>query len=236
MIRKHDNFAPNEYYHIYNRGVDKRIVFKDVHDYHRFMLLLYFCNSSERVDLQKIFREGSTFTSFTEIFDLPKGKPLVAIGAWCLMPNHFHLIMKEISGKGIIKFMQKLTTGYAMYFNKKYERGGSLFQGKFKSEHASEDSYLKYLFSYIHLNPVKLIPGESKWKEVGIKNLDKAKNFLAKYEYSNFNNYANNKYKYEKIIDKKGFPEYFPDIQDLIKEITEWLSCKEHVEVRPSQS
>lgn len=223
MNRKHI-FAPNEYYHIYNRGVDKRITFLDAHDYHRFMLLLYFCNTIEPVDMQKVFREGSTFTEFSDIFKFPKGKPLVAIGAWCLMPNHFHLLIKELSKNGIIKFMQKLTTGYSMYFNQKYNRTGSLFQGKFKSEHAKEDRYLKYLFSYIHLNPIKLISGESKWKENGLKDLQKAKKFLGTYEYSSLNNYIKNKHRYENIINKKEFPQYFLDINESIKEITEWLT------------
>ncbi len=222
MNRKHV-FIEGEYYHLYNRGVDKRRTFIDVHDYHRFMLLLYFCNSVEPANLQKVFREGSTFTRFTDIFKLPKGEPLVAIGAWCLMPNHFHLLVKEISENGITKFMQKITTGYTMYFNQKYERSGSLFQGRFKSEHSDNDNYLKYLFSYIHLNPVKLIAGESKWKDVGIKNRDKAKKFLEKYEYSSFNNYTGN-HSYEKIISKEEFPRYFADTKEFMEEMLEWLT------------
>lgn len=120
--------------------------------------------------------------------------------------------------------MQKLTTGYSMYFNQKYNRTGSLFQGKFKSQNPNNDNYLKYLFSYIHLNPVKLISGESKWKENGIKNLNGAQKFLEKYEYSSFNNYMNDKYKYENIINKKEFPGYFSSVDELIKEIMEWLN------------
>ena len=234
MIRKHA-FVPDEYYHLYNRGVDKRIVFIDSHDYHRFMLLLYFCNSKDPVDMQKVFREGSTFTEFSDIFKFPRGKPLVAIGAWCLMPNHFHLLIKQMSENGIIKFMQKVTTGYSMYFNQKYNRTGSLFQGKFKSENPNTDNYLKYLYSYIHLNPVKLIYGESKWKEDGIKDLKKTQEFLKKYEYSSLGNYINDKYKYEDIINKREFPEYFVNTNESIKEIAEWLTFNENVKVEPSQ-
>ena len=223
MNRKHA-FVPDEYYHVYNRGVDKRTIFIDIHDYHRFMLLLYFCNSTEPVDMQKVFREGPTFTEFSDILKFPKAEPLVAIGAWCLMPNHFHILIKQVAEKGITKFMQKITTAYSMYFNKKYNRTGSLFQGKFKSENPDNDNYLKYLFSYIHLNPVKLIPAESKWKENGIKDLIRTQDFLKKYEYSSLNNYINDNYKYEDIINKKEFPQYFLNADESIKEIVEWLN------------
>ena len=91
------------------------------------------------------------------------------------MPNHFHILVKEKIENGISKFMGKLTTGYSMYFNKRYDRTGSLFQGVFKSVHADSDEYLKYLFAYIHLNPIKLINPE--WKENGIKDKNRANAF-----------------------------------------------------------
>ena len=231
MNRKH-NFEIDEYYHIYNRGTDKRIIFLEKHDYHRFILLLYFCNSREPVDLQLIFREGRTFA---ELFNLPKGKSIVAIGAWCLMPNHFHLLLKETVENGITEFMRKVSTGYSVYFNNKYNRSGSLFQGKFKSEHLNNDRYLKYIFSYIHLNPIKLIPGESKWTENGIKKLNEAEKFLKQYEYSSFNSYAKERSNYSNMINKSEFPEYFPAIEDSVKEIREWLDFKDSAKVRPSQ-
>src|SRR3989344_3627080 len=207
MLRK-DPFAIGEYYHLYNRGTDKRSIFLDKHDYHRFVILLYLCNTSEAVSLENHLRKGR---SFTEIFELDRGTPLVSIGAWCLMPNHFHLLVKEIVPDGITKFMRKINTGYSMYFNKKYDRRGNLFQGRFNSKNIYMDKYFKYLFSYIHLNPIKLIPGESQWKEVGIKDVKNAKNFLMDYEYSSFLTYINANNLYEKIINKNNFPEYFPD-------------------------
>jgi len=235
MSRKYV-IAPGEYYHIYNRGVDKRIIFKNSSDYHRFILLLYFCNSSNPVDLEKIFREGRTFP---DMFNTEREKPLVSIGAWCLMPNHFHLLLKETSDMGIVKFMQKITTGYSMYFNKKYTRSGTLFQGKFKSEHATNDNYLKYLFSYIHLNPIKLIEGESKWKEVGIHDQSAAVKFLEKYEYSSFNSYTRNNSTYRNILKKDEFPIYFDNPIDHLEELSEWLNYQDPTgfgKVEPSQN
>jgi putative transposase len=229
-MQRKDTFSIDEYYHIYNRGTDKRKIFLDIHDYHRFIMLLYLCNSNQSVDLQKLFREGR---SFTELFTLDRGEPIVAIGAWTLMPNHFHILLKETTENGITTFMRKVMTGYSMYFNKKHNRNGNLFQGKFKSEHIDKEEYLKYLFSYIHLNPVKLIPGESSWKENGIKNMKKAKEFLSKYEYSSLQNFIDKNKRYKNIVSKNEFPAYFPEPEDMWEELFDWLNF---VKDGPSQN
>ena len=218
MNRKHV-FEINEYYHVYNRGTDKRIIFLAKHDYHRFMLLLYFCNSNEPVDLQTAFREGRTFA---EMFTAPRGKPLAAIGAWCLMPNHFHLLLHEKIGGGVSLFMQKLLTAYSTYFNKKHERSGGLFQGTFMATHVNNDEYLKYLLSYIHLNPVKII--DPKWKENGIADKVGAKKYLQKYNYSSYIDYIGQNRKEQIILYTEAFPEYFSMIKDFSNFIDEWLS------------
>jgi len=220
MNRKHV-FSIGEFYHIYNRGSDKRIIFNDSHDYERFIKLLYICNSSQVVNLRDLFHKGETFVN---IFDIGRAKPLVSIGAWCLMPNHFHLLLKEVTENGISKFMQKLTTAYTMYFNKKYTRVGSLLQGVFKSEHITEDRYLKYLFSYIHLNPIKLISSESKWKEVGIKDIKKVEDFLENYTYSSYRDCMKKETSYLNIIDEKEFPNYFLNTKEAAEEVQEWLN------------
>ena len=90
------------------------------------------------------------------LLDLPRKETLVDIGAYCLMPNHFHLLIRETAEGNISRFMLKLQTGYPMYFNKKYQRTGALFEGKFKAKHITNDNHLKYLFAYLHLNPVKI--------------------------------------------------------------------------------
>ena len=237
MQRPH-TFSIDEYYHLYNRGTDKRPIFLDVHDYHRFIMLLYLCNTTESLDMQKIFRSNDgEGPSFTEIFKLDRSNPIVAIGAWVLMSNHFHLLVKEITEGGITTFMRKVNTGYSMYFNKKYGRTGNLFQGKFKSEYIANNNYLKYLFLYLHLNPIKLIKGENNWKEVGIKNLNNAKDFLSKYEYSSLRSYLGMNTTYDKIIKKDLFPEYFPDPESVWDEMLEWLNYnKDLVKDGPSQT
>ena len=106
-----------------------------------------------------------------------------------------------------------------MYFNKLNERTGGLFQGKFKAEHASEDRYLKYLFSYIHLNPAKLINPE--WREEGIGM--KEKKYVESYAYSSYQDYLNKNRKERIILSKHKFPEYFSDAKSFQEEMHEWL-------------
>ena len=211
--------APGEFYHIYNRGTEKRDVFLKKNDYDRFLSLLYIANSYTAVDLK---RQGSTLS---EILALNKDKNLVDVCAYCLMPNHFHLIVREISNGGISTFMQKLITAYTMYFNKLNERSGVLFQGRFKVEHANEDRYLAYLISYLHLNPIKLI--DPKWKENGIRDKKWAETFLENYKYSSYLDYIRKESRLEsKIINKTALPQYYESPTDFYKSIMEWLNWK----------
>jgi len=145
-------FSTGEYYHIYNRGTEKRDIFLDKADYLRFIVLLYISNNIEAVHISNLREQGKFLR---DIINLERKETLVDIGTYCLMPNHFHLLIKEKRAGGISEFMKKISTGYSMYFNKRYERTGRLFEGTFKSVHADSDEYLKYLFAYIHLNPIK---------------------------------------------------------------------------------
>jgi putative transposase len=130
-----------------------------------------------------------------------RGEPLVSIGAYCLMPNHFHLLLTPLVDGGISKFMLKLQTGYSMYFNKKNDRVGALFQGVFKSQHMDDDIYLRYIYSYIHLNPAKL--KNSEWKTQPKSFLNQLKKFIAEYPYSSLQEYLSENYK---ILNSKPFP------------------------------
>ena len=171
--------AVGEWYHCFNRGVDKRKVFQNKSDYERFLLLMYIGNGTHPVqtshlqsnDFQDTLRDGA----------VERGEPLVEIGAYSLMPNHSHLILKEIRENGISRFMQKIFTGYTMYFNIKNERTGALFAGTYKSVRITDDRYLKQVVPYVHLNPVELI--EPRWKS-GAGNIRLIKKWLTQYPYS----------------------------------------------------
>ncbi len=207
-------FVLNEYYHLYNRGNNKREIFHDHSDYVHFLNLLYLANSDINFRVREI----------KDIYATERGKRLVSIGAHCLMPNHFHILVRQPEKGDVSRFMQKLLTAYSMYYNTKYERTGGLFEGKFKSEHLDSDRYLKYVFSYIHLNPVKLI--EPKWKETGIKHESSALAFLDSYSYSSYLDFLKAGRREELILDRADFPDYFPSKAHFQKEILDWINSK----------
>ena len=210
------NFAPEEFYHLYNRGTEKRNIFLSNSDYDRFLTLLYLVNQPGPAVL-KI--QGRTLEELRGKHD---GEPLVEIVAYCLMPNHFHLLVREVQDGGISKFMQKLTTGYTMYFNKKNDRSGALFQGKFKATHVADDRYLRYLVSYIHLNPIKLI--EPNWKETGIADCIAAENYLAAYTPSSYRDYLGETRQQGILLSPTALPGYFDSGMDFKSLVTEWLT------------
>lgn len=215
------NFSTGEYYHIYNRGTDKRNIFMEPHDYKRFDALLYVCNSTESVNISKHFRQGR---SFTELFDIDRGEQLVDIIAYCLIPNHFHLLIRERSEGGIQKFMMKLSTGYSMYFNKKNKRTGALFESRFKAKYIDSDEYLKYLIAYIHLNPIKMIDPE--WKKNGIQDLLVAQDYLKNYEYSSYPEYQGVTRLESRILNREAGPGYFTTSKDFNDFVNDWLTFK----------
>ncbi len=227
MVNRKISFVEGEYYHVYNRGNSKQKIFLNYEDYDRFTKLLFLCNS----EINFKFRDDIVEQKI-DAWEFDRGEPIVSIGAWVLIPNHFHLYV-TISPRchlgpeedAIAYFMQKLCTAYSMYFNKKYERTGKLFEGVFKSVHIENDEYAKYNFSYIHLNPVKLI--DSKWKENGIKDIKKTLKFLDKYKWSSYLDYKGIKRPENKIITRKDFPDYFSNPKIFKEEIFDWLKFNE---------
>ncbi len=128
-------FSENSYYHVYNRGVEKRIIFLDRQDYTIFLSYLkHYLDPTLGSDPKSLAQE-------------------VNLLAFCLMPNHFHLMLHQITKDGITKLMRAVCTKYATFFNLKYNRVGTLFQGKYKATIILEDIYLLHLSRYIHLNP-----------------------------------------------------------------------------------
>ena len=150
-------FVEGHIYHVYNRGVEKRDVFLDEGDYFRFVHHLYELNDSKPVRNVHYFLNHKTGNvEARKLFGIQERDVLVEILVFTLMPNHFHLMLRQVQENGIVRFMQKLGTGYAMYFNKKYERVGCLFQGPFKAVHITEESHLIHLPHYIYANPLQL--------------------------------------------------------------------------------
>lgn len=169
-------FAGGEWYHCYSRGIDKRTVFESPKEFERFMELLYLANDTKLID-----RASMRDLSHREILQLPRENQIVSIGAYCLMKNHFHLLLQEKTPGGISKFMHKVGTGYTKYFNLKHERVGNLFTKPFRSKHISDDRYFKKVVPYIHLNPAEII--EKGWKRGEVENISSLKKKLLAYPY-----------------------------------------------------
>ena len=140
-------FEIGQYYHIYNRGSDKRDIIIDKEDLNRFFQSLLEFNTVEPIQsiFQQHLKKKLKFSSRTT------KKPLVAIIAYCINKNHFHLILSPLVDNGIEKFMQRIG-GYTRYFNEKYDRSGVLFQGKFKSKQIEDERYLIQLSAYVNFN------------------------------------------------------------------------------------
>ena len=167
------NFKHQHYYHIFNRGAYKNKVFLDKEDYEAFLSILEYYLQYPR----------SKHFSYTKIVSQPyknvKVRNLISIHlvAYCLMPNHFHLILKQLPSAtlktNISNLMRRLSITYAMYFQNKYKHAGALFEGKFKNVTVDSEEQLLYLSKYIHLNPTKFVKR------------------LKDYQYSSYSNYIN---------------------------------------------
>ena len=178
-------FAPDEWFHCYTRGVDKRPIYMDERDAERYQMLLYACNGTAPVHLSTM--QNHQGRALMTIIEKRRGAPLVDIGAYCLMKNHPHLVLKERSYGGISAFMQKLGTAFTMYFNKKYNRTGTLFASRFKAKHVSSDPYFRRLINYVHANPAELF--EPNWKKGLVRDENRLKNELLAYRFSSLPDY-----------------------------------------------
>lgn len=200
-------FVKDHIYHIFNRGVEKRDIFLIDADRWRFLQGLFLFNDQDNSAnlLWQLEREKKGRMNFTILKEFIANnrnnrKPLVRIMADCLMPNHFHLLVQEIEDNGISRFMHKFGVGYAKYFNKKYDRVGSLFQGRFKAVPVEKELHLQYLVAYINaVNPGQLI--EPELKEKGIKDVDVLMRFAREYPWSTHQEYLGTR---ESVIIEKG--------------------------------
>ncbi|PIP22956.1 MAG: hypothetical protein COX37_01235 [Candidatus Nealsonbacteria bacterium CG23_combo_of_CG06-09_8_20_14_all_39_17] len=203
MPQRKEEFINNEIYHITTRRIGDEILFENIDDYYRGIFSIYEFNNANPVAIQKRrrkiqeikrkFRNGRGRASTAFVIPDERNK-LVEILTFSFMPNHIHLLLRQLEDGGITKFMSKVQTGYAAYFKQKHEikRKGYFFQGRFNSVRIETTEQLRTVFVYIHANPISLI--EPKWKELGIKNPKKAIKFLEEeYKWSSCLDYIGKK-------------------------------------------
>jgi putative transposase len=174
-----------ELYHVLNRGVEKRDIFMDDRDRFRFVHGLLFFNTSKPANNTTYLLQADN--DFVNRY--LAAERIVDIHAWCLMKNHYHLLLSERIENGLTLFLRKLNVGYANYFNERYKRSGSLYQGRTKKVHVHSDPHFLHILHYIHLNPLDYIRGAQNWREGRIEEPAKAKMQLEKYRWSSYLDY-----------------------------------------------
>lgn len=221
-----------ELYHVLNRGVDKRVIFLDDQDRLRFAHGLEIFNDTKPAENTVYFY--SRKTGSVESIDLrgqydamkmkrwSKKKPIVDIHGWCIMGNHYHLLLSECVDGGLSKFLMKLNVGYAKYFNERYKRVGTLFQGRTKKVRVATDPHFLHILHYIHLNPLDFLKGAEDWRDLRISRHAAALKHLDAYRWSSFRDYCGRK-NFPAIISTDLFGDIFDNykktIEDYLKDI-----------------
>jgi len=219
---KKPTFTEDKIYHVYNRGTEKRKIFMEDKDYFRFIHDLFEFNDENAVLNSCYYFNPKTASIENRYLKNPKAdrkprKLLLEILIFVLMPNHFHLLLKQKQENGIVKFMQKLGTGYTMYFNKKHERVGGLFQGRFKAVLVNEHAHFLHLPYYIHTNPLSNYRGST--SIVG------QMKFLEDYRRSSFPDYVGKK-NFPSVTQREFLLNFFGREKKYKKETIEWLKEK----------
>jgi len=205
-----------EFYHIFNRGVEKRRIFVDNLDRIRFIHDLYEFNDE---------KHAPDFSRRNSVNDKKKETQrikLVYLPTFCLMPNHHHLLCAEVKDGGISLFIKKLHGGYARAFNEKHKRSGYLFQGRYKKVRIESDRQLLQEVCYIHANPLNLWrPG---WKEsrLNSRDIEQAVKFLEKYRWSSHLDYLGRN-NFPSVIEKDFMLGVFEEYGGYIKFFMNWL-------------
>lgn len=194
-----------ELYHLINRGVDKRTIFQEDGDRIRFVHDLYVFNDSKPANNTTRNMNDLRSRSLESKRDM-----LVTLHAWCLMDNHFHLLVSENVEGGLTAFIRRLNIGYAKYFNDKYQRSGALFQGRTKKVLIERNAHYLHILNYIHLNPLDYMKGSEEWRSRALRNSAKALTYLESYRWSSYLDYCGIK-NFPSLISKDLFADVFQD-------------------------
>ncbi len=216
-------------YHVLSRGVDKRKIFMDDQDCFRFIHDLFEFNDEAPASTSSYrFYVKSSDVAHRKIERKPR-KLLVEILAFCLMPNHYHLLLIPKTESSISLFTKKLNGGYAKYFNQKHERTGSLFERKLKSVLVESQTHFIHLPYYIHLNPLDLVAPE--WRGRKMKNFKKAMEFLDSYRWSSHLDYCG-KDNFSSVTQRDFLLEVFGGEKEYEKAVRNWLQDLEIEKIR----
>ena len=225
MPIKRPPLVNDEIYHVVLRGVGDSLIFKDIDDYYRGIFSLFEFNTSKPVEIRTRRRKRKIQKLKGEQFSDERDK-LVEVLQFCFMPNHIHLLLKQIKDTGITDFMRKFGAGFATYFNKRYQRKGHLFQARFYAVHIKNEQQLKTVFVYIHANPISLV--EENWKEGGIENPKKVIKFLDEYKWSSYLDYLG-KSNFSSVTERDFLSEIMGGTKECKRFVDDWVQHKKNL-------
>ena len=228
------------YIHVLNRGVDKRRVFMDSQDYARFVHDMYVFNNKQEVPqnikrtlnvqhrmlniqedgthkVEKVKLRASQASQASQ----QARKELVKIHAFCLMPNHYHMLLTPTSDESLSLFMKRMNMGYSKYFNERYDRSGALWQGKYRKIIIEKDAHFLHVPHYIHANPLDI--SHPKWRERKVENQRNAWESLMRYKWSSLPDYVGIR-NFPSVLFMDDLKELFRNPKSMQKEIFSLMS------------
>ncbi len=211
-------------YHVLNRGVDKRTIFLHDKDRARFVHDLWEFNDTKNA--RNVGYRAPEYIGFVNQY-IEKER-IVDLHAWCIMGNHYHLLLSERIDGGLTKFIRRLNVGYANYFNERYKRKGTLFQGRSKKILIHTDAHFLHILNYIHCNPLDLSRNGKGWRDSELQNAKHALDSLEKYKWSSYLDYAGVR-NFPSVLTTGLFSDIFKDYK---KEIASFLRSNEARTVR----
>ncbi len=208
-------FGGTDYYLVGNIGAENRVLFSSQEDFDRFEAYLYLLNSTESPRAANFFLHGRV----RNIYETGRGQQLVAIGAYAFTAKEFFILITPLIAGGMGKFMQKLQTGYTMYFNRKYGHSGRVFHAAYRADVAISDDELKFFFAKTHLHPMVLFDPE--WEATGKDTIATLARRVLAYKYSSIKEYDAKKFV---ITSPEFFPEYIPHLHTRKRYANVWVS------------
>lgn len=233
-------FNIGEFYHLFNKGVDKRKIYLEKGDYGRFIYDLYEFNDTRPAEgIHRSYKKagndqlgknvGNEVSCLERISSIKNGRDkkklrdvLINLHAFVLMPNHHHLMASQIQQKGLPLFIRKLHGGYSRYFNNKYRRKGHLFEGPFQHKHIENDIHFGFLICYIHAKPLDLWKSNWKEKQLTDQEIKQALKFLEKYKWSSHRDYIGMK-TYPLLINRQFLLDFFDGVKGYKEFFIDWL-------------
>ena len=219
-----------EFFHVMNRGVDGRVIFNTKSDHLRFIYSLGAFNDRKiAFNTERLF-EGNVIHHPQVGRPRHERDPLVDVHAWCLMKNHYHLLLSEREVGDITRFIRKLNIGYAKYFNTRYDRKGALFQGRTKKVQIEHDAHFLHILNYIHLNPLDYFEHSSEWREKKVRNVSETIAYLEKYSWSSLHDYVGES-KFPDVATTSFFAEIFPNYRKSLISYLQSLDTSELAQI-----